>query len=237
MPHSSSENVSVNRLCSLTSGAAANAPPETTSVSARAPARTRASLRMVTPSGIEDVPWVGEVVAHRPAADRVGCAMVSDRGGDGVAFKRLGIRVHVGQSGQGFTAHHELALLGPTHSKTPRPKLAVLLAERRTAPATAGLDEDLSPLAPPARPPGPAKQLSAGNSNDQGGRGQDTNYGHLATYSARVPTHLPPQPPEDSPAADESAEIGDGGQNAVDPHSVRLPVTHGRLVEVLIGAS
>ena len=86
--------------------------------------------------------------------------MVSDRGGDGVAFKRLGIRVHVGQSGQGFTAHHELALLGPTHSKTPRPKLAVLLAERRTAPATAGLDEDLSPLAPLTRPP--VQQINSG---------------------------------------------------------------------------
>jgi hypothetical protein len=47
---------------------------------------------MVTPSGIQMFLKVGEVVAHRTAADRVGCAMVSDRGEDGVAFKRLGIR-------------------------------------------------------------------------------------------------------------------------------------------------
>jgi hypothetical protein len=53
---------------------------------------------MVTPSGIQMFLKVGEVVAHRAAADRVGCAMVSDRGGDGVAFKRLGIRVHLRQS-------------------------------------------------------------------------------------------------------------------------------------------
>jgi hypothetical protein len=47
---------------------------------------------MVAPSGIQMFLEVGEVVAHRAAADRVGCAMVSDRGGDGVAVKRLGIR-------------------------------------------------------------------------------------------------------------------------------------------------
>jgi len=50
-------------------------------------------------------------------------------------------------------------------------------------------------------------------------------------------THLPPQPPKDSPAAGESAKIGDSGQNAVDLHCVRAPLITWRLVEVLIGAS
>src|SRR6266702_3312381 len=49
MPHTSSENVSVNILCSLTTGAAADALPDAARVSASAPARTRASFHAVAP--------------------------------------------------------------------------------------------------------------------------------------------------------------------------------------------
>jgi hypothetical protein len=168
---------------------------------------------------------VGEVVAHRAAADRVGCTMCSDRGGDGVAFKRLGIRVYLRQSASASPIVTSSRCCVQRIPRRREPKLGGALGraagsarhrKTRRGPVTA---------CPPARPPGPAKQPTAGNSNEKGGRGQDTNYGHLATYSARLPNHLPPQPPENSPAADESAEIGEGGQNSVVPHSVRASLT------------
>lgn len=51
------------------------------------------------------------------------------------------------------------------------------------------------------------------------------NCGHLATYSARSPNYLAAAATEDSETLDESPEIGDGGQNAVDQHSVRASLT------------
>jgi hypothetical protein len=64
---------------------------------------------------------------------------------------------------------------------------AVRSVARLSTGAAAALDEDLSPLAPLARPPDPARSpRTAANSNDLGGRGQDTNRGRLATYSTRI---------------------------------------------------
>jgi hypothetical protein len=143
---------------------------------------------MVTPSGIQMFLEVGEVVAHRAAADRVGCAMVSDRGEDGVAFKRLGIK--------GFTcARAASASPNVTSSRCcvqriPRRrelKLAVLSAERRAAPATAGLDEDPSPLAPLRDLPVPQSNQQRATLTRKGAVDKTQNYGHLATYSARLP--------------------------------------------------
>ena len=55
-----------------------------------------------------------------------------------------------------------LALLCPTHGKAPETEGAVLSAEQLVAGAPATLDEDQSPLAPLARPSGPAKPTNSG---------------------------------------------------------------------------
>src|SRR5215217_2007802 len=121
MPHSSSENVSVNRLCSLTRGAAANAPPETTIVSARAPAKTRASLRMVAPSGIQMFLGESSLTGLLLTASAARCLATGEETASPLSASASG--VHVRQSGQCFTDRHELALLCPTHSKTPRTEI------------------------------------------------------------------------------------------------------------------
>jgi hypothetical protein len=109
-----------------------------------------------------------------------------------------------------------LALLCPTHGKAPETEGAVLSAEQLVADAPATLDEDLSPLAPLARPSGPANQPTAGNSNEGRSRGQDTKL-----LPSRHAQHQGPQDDHSrshrrtAPPAGQSAGLGHGGQDGL----------------------
>ena len=153
--------------------------------------------------------------------------MFSDQGGDGVAFKRLGIR-------------GSLAPERPVLHRSSRARAAVSKAFQDAENCNWRCSRPSGVQRPPPqdstrtchRLP-PLRDLPIPQSNQQratltrkGAVDKTQNYGHLTTYSARVPKPICRHSHRRmAQLRDESAKIGDGGQNAVDLHSVKASLT------------